>query len=92
MSAATNAQASFHAQNQFRDRVSSDITLIESCWWDGEEVECPNRHYDVARLYDGPLTDTPFVMFGFPAKGSVSGECDYIIRTVIEEHELVIER
>ena len=84
MSVATNTQPSFHAQDQFKDRVSTDVTLIESCWWDGDDVEVDGKDYEIARLYDGPLTDKSFVMFAFEAKGNVAKECDYIIRTVID--------
>lgn len=88
MSSAINTDASFHAQSQFQDRIANDITLIESCWWDGIEVHAPKRDYDIARLYDGPLVQTPFVMF---AALSDIDTCDHIIRTVIPAERIDYE-
>lgn len=78
-----NTTASFHAKNHFRDRIANDPTLVESCWFDGVEIEAPERDYHIAKVYEGPLCPD-VVMFAARAKGGPAREGnDYVIRTVL---------
>jgi len=73
-----------HATGQFRDRIHPDISLLQSCWHGGDAIHAPDREYDWARVYDGPLTDS-CVMFAVDTRGESSINADALITTVVHE-------
>lgn len=87
----TDTDTSYHAQNQFRDRIDSDITLIESCWYGGAEIDALNREYKQARVYTGPLVDTDVVLLARSPENPSPRAPDLVIATVLPAHGVEFE-
>lgn len=75
----SNTEPSYHARERFRERIDTDPSLIESCWYGGTRIEAPKRDYDLARVYEGPLcTDCVLLAVESDTYG-----CEWLIRTVL---------
>lgn len=84
----TDTNSSFHAKQKFRERIDSDVTLLQSCWYDGQRIEASELYdYDVARVYEGPLCEDCVML----AEQSELTTCEYIITTVIPANRVVFE-